>query len=106
MDTGHHCIWLALIHDEATLILENPLVGRKEKLSKILATDQSIHLEEKKWYDVSVEIKGDEVPYQIVDFKFYGKDPLIAKNSIGPFNFDSIRSEFLLKDFKINEAKP
>jgi|GEM_PF-819567 hypothetical protein len=88
IDLGHRCIRVTMTPEGSVLILENHLVGREEKLSVVLREVPELNLESEKWYDVTVEVKGEEVVFQIDGHILYGSHPLIAKERYDKFNID------------------
>jgi hypothetical protein len=105
IDLGHRCIRTTFGRNGTTLLLENHLVDKNaESTSKVLAKDPSLKLVHEKWYDIIVEVKGDEVVIQINDNVLYGKDPLIAKNQASSFNLDAGGAGFLLDRIQVNKV--
>jgi len=88
IDLGHRCIRVTMTPTGSVLILENHLVGREERLSVVLQEVPDLKLEAEKWYEVTVEVKGDEVVFQIDGQILYGRHPLIAKERYDKFNID------------------
>ena len=88
IDLGHRCIRVTMTPKGSVLVLENHLVGREEKLSVVLQEVPDLKLDAEKWYDVTVEVKGEEVVFQIDGQILYGSHPLIAKERYDKFNID------------------
>ena len=88
IDLGHRCIRVTMTPEGSVLVLENHLVGREEKLSLVLQEAPDLKLQAEKWYDVTVEVKGEEVVFQIDGQVLYGRHPLIAKERYDKFNID------------------
>lgn len=88
IDLGHRCIRLTMTPEGSVLVLENHLVGREERLSIVLQEVPDLKLQAEKWYDVTVEVKGDEVVFQIDEQVLYGRHPLIGKERYDKFNID------------------
>ena len=88
IDLGHRCIRVTMTPEGSVLVLENHLVGREERLSVILQEVPDLKLQAEKWYDVTVEVKGEEVVFQIDGQVLYGRHPLIAKERYDKFNID------------------
>jgi len=105
IDLGHRCIRATVARTGTTLLIENHLYGKGgDVTSKVLAENKNLKLKDDHWYDISVEVKGDEVLVQIDDIKLYAKDPLIAKNKAGSLNLDATGRGFLVESMKILEA--
>tara|TARA_R110000850_G_scaffold64247_6_gene144434 strand:+ start:461 stop:1201 length:741 start_codon:yes stop_codon:yes gene_type:complete len=105
IDLGHRCIRTTLNGEGATLKLENHLVGKEaEETSKVLVTENKLTLDPDKWYDITIEVKGDEVIYQIDGHTLYGQDDLIAKERANTFNLDSGGVGYLIDEIVIREA--
>lgn len=88
IDLGHRCIRVTMKPEGSVLVLENHLVGREERLSIVLQELPELKLEPEKWYDVTVEIKDEEVVFQIDGQTVFGRHPLIAKERYDKFNID------------------
>lgn len=88
IDLGHRCIRVTMTPEGSVLVLENHLVGREERLSIVLQEAPELKLQSEKWYDVTVEVKGDEVVFQIDGHVLYGRHELIAKERYDKFNID------------------
>ncbi|HCR31652.1 MAG TPA: hypothetical protein DIV79_16740 [Opitutae bacterium] len=88
IDLGHRCIRVTMTPEGSVLVLENHLVGREERLSIVLQEVPNLKLQAEKWYDVTVEVKGEEVVFQIDGQVLYGRHPLIAKERYDKFNID------------------
>jgi len=86
IDLGHRCIRLTMRPEGSVLVLENHLVGREERI--VLQEVPELKLQPEKWYDVTVEVKGEEVVFQIEGRTIYGQHPLIAKERYDKFNID------------------
>lgn len=105
IDLGHRCIRTSLSAKGTTLKLENHLVGKGGKeTSKLLRSKPGLKLEADKWYDITIEVKGTEVVFQIDGEVLYGKDNLIAKERADTFNLDSGGIGYLLDEVIIREA--
>lgn len=105
IDLGHRCIRTTFGRLGTTLLIENHLYGKDgDVTSKVLVEKKDLKLEDDKWYDITVEVKGDEVLVQIDDVKLYAKDPLIAKNKPKSFNLDAGGRGFIVESMKIHEA--
>ncbi len=105
IDLGHRCIRTTFTRDGTTLKLENHLVGKEAaESSKLLFEDPKLKLEPEKWYDITIEVKGDEVLFQIDGHFLYGKDDLIAKERANTFNIDSGGDGYVLDSVEIWEA--
>jgi hypothetical protein len=96
IDLGHRCIRLTMRPEGSVLVLENHLVGREERLSIVLQEVPELKLQPEKWYDVTVEVKGEEVVFQIEGRTIYGQHPLIAKERYDKFNIDVDGEGYLL----------
>lgn len=80
IDPGHRCIRVAFTRAGTTLKLENHLTGKDAaEKSKLLGEYPELKLVPEKWYDITVEVKGDEVVFQSDGTVLYAKDALIAK---------------------------
>ena len=104
IDLGHRCIRVTMTPEGSMLVLENHLVGREEKLSVVLQEEPGLKLQSDKRYDVTVEIKGDEVVFQIDGHVLYGRHPLVAKERYDKFNIDVNGDGFVWDGIKIWEA--
>jgi len=87
---------LTMRPEGSVLVLENHLVGREERLSIVLQEVPGLKLQPEKWYDVTVEVKGEEVVFQIEGQTIYGQHPLIAKERYDKFNIDVDGEGYLL----------
>jgi len=101
IDLGHRCIRVTMTPEGSVLVLENHLVGREEKLSVVLREDPGLKLQPDKRYDVTVEVKGDEVVFQIDGHVLYGRHPLIAAERYDKFNIDVNGAGFVWDEIKI-----
>lgn len=104
IDLGHRCIRVTMTPEGSVLVLENHLAGREEKRSIVLQEIPELKLESEKWYDVAVEVKGEEVVFQIDGQVLYGKHPLIAKERYDKFNIDVNGAGFVWDEVTIWEA--
>lgn len=105
IDLGHRCIRLTFTREGTTLKLENHLVGKDAaETSKLLREYPELKLVPEKWYDITVEVKGDEVVFQIDGMVLYANDALIAKERANTFNIDSGGDGYVLDDIKVWEA--
>lgn len=105
IDLGHRCIRTSFSSQGAILKLENHLVGKEAaETSKLLRSKPRLKLEADKWYDITIEVKGTEVVFQIDGEVLYGKDDLIAKERPDTFNLDSGGVGYLLDEVIIREA--
>lgn len=105
IDLGHRCIRTTLSRDGVKLLLENHMMGKHaETTSKMLQQSNALKLEDDKWYEVTVEVKGNEVVLQINGHILYGKDELISKERANTFNIDSLGEGYLLDQIAIWEA--
>jgi hypothetical protein len=105
IDLGHRCIRTTFTREGTTLKLENHLVGKEAtESSKLLLEDSKLKLEPEKWYDITIEVKGDEVLFQIDGHLLFGKDDLIAKERANTFNIDSGGDGYVLDSVEIWEA--
>ena len=85
--------------------LENHLVGKEAAESSILLRSKpDLKLAADKWYDITIEVKGNEVIYQIDGEVLYGQDALIAKERANTFNLDSGGVGYLLDEVIIRKA--
>lgn len=90
IDLGHRCIRTTFTRAGTTLKLENHLVGNDAaETSKLLVDKPELKLKPDKWYDITIEVKGDEVVIQIDGQVLHGQDKLIAKERHSTFNIDS-----------------
>lgn len=97
LDMGHRMIRVTVNRQGAALILENHLIGRHDgKPAIVLDEAPGLKLVPEKWYDVVVEIKGDEVVVQFGEHVLYGKHPLIDGERYDTFNFDATGDGYLL----------
>ncbi|VGO18005.1 hypothetical protein [Pontiella sulfatireligans] len=105
MDMGHRCIRTTLSRDGVKLLLENHMVEEKAGIkSKLLQQSDELKLEDDQWYEVTAEVKGDEVVMQINGHILYGKDDLIAGERANTFNIDINGEGYLLDSIMIWEA--
>ena len=105
IDLGHRMIRVTLTREGAVLLLENHLMGREEKKPAIVLQEvPELKLIPDHWYDILVEVKGDEVVVQIDDQVLYGKHDLIAKERYDTFNFDATGDGYLLNRIEIRAA--
>ncbi len=97
LDMGHRMIRVTVNRQGAVLILENHLIGRHDgKPAIVMDEAPGLKLTPDKWYDVVVEIKGDEVVVQFGDHVLYGKHPLIDGERYDTFKFDATGDGYLL----------
>lgn len=57
-----------------------------------------------KWYDVTVEVKGDEVVFQIDGAVLYAKDALITEERANTFNIDSGGDGYVFDNISVWQA--
>ncbi len=97
LDMGHRMIRVTVNREGANLILENHLIGRHDgKPAIVLDEAPGLKLRPDQWYDIVVEIKGDEVVIQFGDHVLYGKHPLIDGERYDTFNFDATGDGYFL----------
>jgi hypothetical protein len=88
-DMGHRNIRVTFSTEGCKLVLSNHLLGKEsEEKERTLVENPDLKFEHNKWYDVLMEVKGDEVICQINGIKLYGKDALIKKERPTNFNID------------------
>jgi len=105
IDLGHRMIRVTINREGATLLLENHLVGRHDDKPAILLDEApTLKLVPDHWYEIIVEVKGDEVVIQIDDHVLYGKHDLIATERYDAFNFDATGDGFLLDRIEAHTA--
>jgi hypothetical protein len=105
IDLGHRCIRTSLSAKGTTLKLENHLVGKEAAESSILLLSKpGLKLAADKWYDITIEVKGNEVIFQIDGEVLYGQHALIAKERANTFNLDSGGIGYLLDEVIIRKA--
>lgn len=105
IDLGHRMIRVTLTRAGAVLLLENHLMGREEKKPAIVLQEaHALQLRPDHWYDILVEVKGDEVVIQIDDHVLYGKHALIAAERYDTFNFDATGDGYLLDRIEVRAA--
>ncbi len=104
IDLGHRCIRITFSRSGTTLLLENHLVGKGKKETVILQQAPQLKLKDEKWYDIIVEVKGNEVVVQIDGQTLYGKNDLILKDRANTFNLDSKGAGYLLDNIEFHEA--
>jgi hypothetical protein len=105
IDLGHRCIRTTFTREGTTLKLENHLVGKEAtESSKLLLEEPDLELEPEKWYDITIEVKGNEVLFQIDGHLLYGKDDLIANERSNTLNIDSGGDGYVLDHIEIWEA--
>ena len=101
-DAGHRAIRVTFTKEGATLLLENHLVGNDAaETSIVLQAKPQLTLEPDKWYDITVEIKGDEVVYQINGHVLYGRNDLIAGERSNTFNIDAAGSGYVMDEIEV-----
>ena len=83
----------------------NHLLGKESK-TKVVKLQElpRLKLQYDKWYDILVEIKGDEVVVQIDGEIFYGRHDLIRKKRPGTFNLDAGGVGYELDSIEIRSA--
>ena len=97
LDMGHRMIRVTVNRTGAVLILENHLIGRHDgKPAIVLDEAPGLKLTPDKWFEVVVEIKGDEVVVQFGDHVLYGRHPLIDGERYDTFNFDATGDGYFL----------
>lgn len=105
IDLGHRMIRVTLTREGAVLLLENHLMGREEKKPAIVLQEApALKLKPDHWYDILVEVKGDEVVVQIDDHVLYGKHELIAEERYDTFNFDATGEGYFLDRIEVKAA--
>jgi hypothetical protein len=105
IDLGHRCIRLTFTMNGTTLKLENHLVGNDApETSILLLEDSELKLQPDHWYDITIEIAGDEVVFQIDGHVLYAQHDLIAQQRANTFNIDSGGDGYVLDHVRIWEA--
>ena len=72
--------------------------------SIVLRSKPDLKLTADKWYDITIEVKGNEVIFQIDGEVLYGQHALIAKERANTFNLDSGGVGYLLDEVIIREV--
>lgn len=105
IDLGHRMIRVTINREGATLLLENHLVGRHDGTPAVVLDEApSLKLVPDHWYEIVVEVKGNEVVIQVDDHVLYGKHDLIAGERYDTFNFDATGDGFLLDRIEAHTA--
>ena len=104
-DMGHRNIRVTMTTESTALVLSNHLLGKEsDEKERILAKTTEVKLEWEKWYDVTMEVKGNEVVFQINNTKLYGCDELIKKERPANFNIDQSGAGFEVEKISIWKA--
>lgn len=105
LDLGHRWIRVTFTDEGTTLLLENHLVGKdSETTSIVLQESPGLELTPGKWYDITIEIKGDEVVFQIDGTTLYGQHELISRERPASFNIDSSGIGYRVDEIKVFAA--
>jgi hypothetical protein len=104
-DMGHRCIRTTLSGEGTKFLLENHLVGKKEKeTSKLLQEISSPKLTFNQWYEITAEVKGTEALIQINGQVLYGQNGLISGERANTFNIDISGAGYELDYLKVWQA--
>ncbi|MEM7600204.1 MAG: hypothetical protein AAF357_02175 [Verrucomicrobiota bacterium] len=101
LDVGHRRIRTTLHEELATL----QFLGMEgTPINADLDSNELIKLQPDRWYEITLEVKGDEILIQIGDQKLYGKHELITKHNAPSFNLDSGGAGFQVDHIAIFEV--
>lgn len=106
LDVGHRRIRTTLHDEQATLQF---LSMEGTPINADLDSNDQIKLIPDRWYEVTLEIKGDEIVIQIGDQLLYGTHELISQHNAPSFNLDSGGAGFQVDEiefFEIDGANP
>ena len=106
LDVGHRRIRTTLHEEQATLHI---LSMEGTAINADLDSNEQIKLQPDRWYEITLEVKGDEIVVQVDDQRLYGKHELISRHNAPSFNLDSGGAGFQLDQiefFEVGEAHP
>ena len=106
LDVGHRCIRTTLSEDSTTLQFIG-LDGTRHDID--LDSNKQLKLRPDHWYEILIEVHGEEILVQIDNERLYGKHELIAKHNAPSFNIDSGGAGFAVDEiefFEVEKANP